>query len=141
MPDPIVFYGHAYCPQVHSVQAALDKLGVEYTYVDIRRDEPGRLRVREINAGNESVPTLVFPDGSTLTEPSIQSLRKKLDPTLIGQEPQVALNARRPKMAATVIGWLGFVVLLVGFALDLPWLMLIGAVLVAMWFGVKSRRV
>ncbi|MCJ7569326.1 MAG: hypothetical protein MUO58_17575 [Anaerolineales bacterium] len=42
--------------------------------VDIREDKAGRLRVKEINAGNESVPTLEFADGSTLTEPSQERL-------------------------------------------------------------------
>ena len=36
-------------------------------------------RVRAINNGNESVPTLVFPDGSTLTEPTVGELQSKLE--------------------------------------------------------------
>ena len=50
-----------------------------YDYVDIREDEAGRLRVKEINDGNESVPTLVFGDGSTLTEPSSAVLFSHLE--------------------------------------------------------------
>ncbi len=49
-----------------------------YAYIDIRRDAQARDRVREINNGYESVPTLVFPDGSTLTEPPAGQLRRKL---------------------------------------------------------------
>jgi mycoredoxin len=70
---PIV-YGHSFCPQVHTIRAILDQIGVPYTYIDIRKDDQSRLRVREINAGDESVPTLVFADGSTLTEPSDDAL-------------------------------------------------------------------
>jgi mycoredoxin len=60
------------------VRAALDELGVAYSYVDIHLVAYARLRVREINHGCESVPTLVFPDGSTLTEPSVPGLQQRL---------------------------------------------------------------
>jgi mycoredoxin len=78
-PESITVYGHAACPMVRPVLHALDAANVPYEYVDIRRDDgEGRVIVRNINNGNESVPTLVFPDGSTLTEPSLGTLSKKL---------------------------------------------------------------
>jgi mycoredoxin len=61
------------------VRSALDQAGIHYKYINIRQDEAGRVRVREINAGCESVPTLVFPDGTTLTEPSDYALQQKLE--------------------------------------------------------------
>jgi hypothetical protein len=51
---------------------------VAFEYVDILRDEDGRQRVLEINNGYASVPTVVFADGSTLTEPSPEQLKQKL---------------------------------------------------------------
>ncbi|MEJ2012665.1 MAG: glutaredoxin domain-containing protein [Anaerolineales bacterium] len=57
---------------------ALDRAGVKYEYVNIRQDEAARARVRAINAGCESVPTLVFPDGTSLTEPSKEELEQRL---------------------------------------------------------------
>lgn len=56
----------------------LDEAHVDYEYVDIYTDPAAREWVREVNRGYESVPTLVFPDGSTLTEPSRRQLRAKL---------------------------------------------------------------
>lgn len=82
MPDslePIILYGHATCPQVPAVRATLKGAGAPYRYVDIRQDEAGREHVRAINGGNESVPTLAFPDGSTLTEPGLGDLQRRLD--------------------------------------------------------------
>ncbi len=76
--DPIIFYGHATCPAVPTVRAALNGAGAPYRYVDIRQDDTGRQHVRAINNGHESVPTLVFPDGSTLTEPGPGDLQRKL---------------------------------------------------------------
>lgn len=52
---------------------------VPYTYVDIHRDAPAAALIRSLNQGNASVPTLVFPDGSTLTEPSATELKRKLE--------------------------------------------------------------
>jgi len=63
----------------------LDQAGIEYEYVDIRQDAYARERVQSINHGYESVPTLVFPDGSTLTEPSSRELRAKL--VALGNDP------------------------------------------------------
>jgi mycoredoxin len=56
----------------------LDEQAVAYDYVNIHQDLDARVKVREINRGYESVPTLVFPDGSTLTEPSLNTLRGSL---------------------------------------------------------------
>lgn len=74
----ITLYGHADCPLVPHARVLLERSGASFAYVDIRSNEAGRLYVRDMNHGNESVPTLVFPDGTVLTEPSSQTLRHKL---------------------------------------------------------------
>lgn len=51
---------------------------VEFEYVNIHADSQAAAHVRAINNGYESVPTLVFPDGATLTEPSTLQLKRKL---------------------------------------------------------------
>lgn len=57
----------------------LSQAKVAYDYVNIRQQPQAAAQVRAINNGNESVPTLVFPDGSTLTEPSAGELKCKLE--------------------------------------------------------------
>lgn len=79
MNQQIILYGHATCPDVPPAKAMLSQAKVPYTYVDIHRDAAAAALVRSINNGNESVPTLVFPDGSTLTEPSGNQLKRKLE--------------------------------------------------------------
>lgn len=79
MPDPIIFYGSSVCPMVPPVRQTLQRARVPFEYINISFDATSRHRVMEINHGNASVPTLVFPDGSTLTEPSDQELRGKLN--------------------------------------------------------------
>lgn len=79
MPDKLVVYGHEACPEVAPVRDLLDRAGVDYRYVSTTLDRNARRRVREINQGNASVPTLLFPDGSTLTEPPLARLQARLE--------------------------------------------------------------
>ncbi len=78
MSKQLLVYGRPGCPTVYPVRTFLKNAEIDYTYIDIRQDDEARERVRSINGGNESVPTIVFSDGSTLTEPSSAALRKKL---------------------------------------------------------------
>jgi len=79
LPDEIVVYGTPTCPQVGPVRALLGQTDAPFVYVNIAADRQARERVREINAGADSVPTLAFPDGTSLTEPSAGELRRKLE--------------------------------------------------------------
>ena len=76
--EKIILYGHPTCPMLPPVWAMLKRSRVDFDYINIHQDTAARQRVRTINDGQESVPTLVFPDGSTLTEPSAGVLRAKL---------------------------------------------------------------
>ncbi|WP_083470008.1 glutaredoxin domain-containing protein [Herpetosiphon geysericola] len=77
-PNPIRMYGHARCPAVPPVRGMLNRAGVPYVYINIHNDPAAAALVRQINHGNESVPTLIFPDESTLTEPTTRQLRERL---------------------------------------------------------------
>ncbi len=76
--DELIVYGRPNCPMVPPVLNLLETAKVPFSYVNISENWDARERVRAINDGNESVPTLVFRDGSTLTEPGVGSLRSKL---------------------------------------------------------------
>ena len=71
-------YGTPTCPMVPPVRGMLNRAQAPFDYVNIAEDAAGKGKVMAINDGNASVPTLVFPDGSTLTEPSTAVLRDKL---------------------------------------------------------------
>ncbi len=79
MTKVITVYGHPACPAVGPVKGLLSQAKVEFEYIDIHRDSAAAAHVRAINHGNESVPTLVFPDDSTLTEPTVGQLKAKLE--------------------------------------------------------------
>lgn len=75
----IILYGRPGCPMLPPVRGMLKRAKADYLYLDINQDPSARLKVQEINNGSESVPTLQFPDGSTLTEPAMSHLRAKLE--------------------------------------------------------------
>jgi mycoredoxin len=75
----ITLYGHPTCPAVGPVKGLLASAKVKFVYINIQQDSAAAARVRAINHGAESVPTLVFPDGSTLTEPTVGELKAKLE--------------------------------------------------------------
>lgn len=75
----ITFYGADWCGDCRRSKRLLDELGVEYTLIDTE-STPGAIeKVLEYNGGMQSIPVIVFPDGSHLTEPSDPTLRGKLE--------------------------------------------------------------
>ena len=77
--EPIIIYGTPTCPMVGPVKRMMSHADVPYEYINIHQDDDARQRVRDINQGNESVPTIIFPDDSSLTEPSAGELKSKLE--------------------------------------------------------------
>ena len=77
MQDEIVFYGTKWCFDCKRAKKFLDQRDIGYRYVDIDRDPEARAYVQEVNHGNRSVPTIVFPDGEILVEPSNAELAEK----------------------------------------------------------------
>lgn len=74
----IRFYATRWCGDCRRSKRVFEALGVAYTYVDIEQDEQAARLVKAVNHGMRSVPTIVFPDGSVLTEPSNGELEAKL---------------------------------------------------------------
>ena len=56
----------------------MDELNVAYTIIDVENDRAAADKVQEINGGAQSIPVIVFADGSHLTEPSDIALKAKL---------------------------------------------------------------
>lgn len=77
--DKIIMYSTSWCPDCHRAKYFLDQHGVDYINVDVESDEAGMLFVRQINGGRRVVPTIIFPDGTVLVEPSNSALAAKLD--------------------------------------------------------------
>ena len=74
----ILFYGAEWCGDCRRSKAFLDRHDVSYTYVDLEEHPALIEEVVRRNDGLQSIPTIVFPDGSHLTEPSDRELGAKL---------------------------------------------------------------
>lgn len=74
----IVIYGTSWCGGSRRARLLFDRNEVSYRWVDIDRDPAAAAFVEKANKGNRSVPTIVWPDGSMLVEPSETELLKKL---------------------------------------------------------------
>ena len=72
-------YGAEWCGDCRRSQRLLNELGVEYTYINIEEVPGAADKVVEINGGMQSIPVVMFSDGTHLTEPSDPDLRKKLE--------------------------------------------------------------
>ena len=74
----LTMYTTTWCGYCVRLKQQLDREGIDYTEVDIERDEAAAERVMQVNGGNRTVPTLVFPDGTALTNPSPTQVKEKL---------------------------------------------------------------
>lgn len=76
--DSIVLYGTTWCGGSRRCRLLLDRQGIPYKWIDIDQDEKAGKYLESLNGGHRSVPTLVWPDGSKLTEPTEAELAIKL---------------------------------------------------------------
>ncbi|MFH2103324.1 MAG: glutaredoxin domain-containing protein [Chloroflexota bacterium] len=74
----IILYGTTWCGATRRSRALLDRHKVPYAWIDIDKDEEAAGYVERLNNGYRSVPTIEWPDGSMLVEPSDHELEKKL---------------------------------------------------------------
>lgn len=77
MPDTIIVYATSWCGDCRRAKKFLDDHGIAYETVDIDQNADGEAFVKQVNHGNRSVPTIVFPDGSILVEPRTSQLAEK----------------------------------------------------------------
>jgi len=74
----IILYGTNWCGGSRRARLILDQHKIAYQWVDIDKDAQAAAWVEQANRGYRSVPTILFPDGSILVEPSNTELLQKL---------------------------------------------------------------
>ena len=77
-PSTIVMYSTTWCGDCKRAKKFLNKMKIDYIDVDIEKDEKGLAFMMQINDGARVVPTILFPDGEKLIEPSTAELRAKI---------------------------------------------------------------
>ena len=71
-------YGTTWCGDCQNAKTFLDANGVDYEWTNLEEEPQYVDYVKNLNNGQEIVPTIIFPDGSFLAEPSNEELKQKL---------------------------------------------------------------
>jgi mycoredoxin len=74
----VLMFSTTWCGYCKNLKSQLDKAGVAYTEVNIEEVDGTAELVASVNGGNQTVPTLIFPDGSTATNPSLADVQARL---------------------------------------------------------------
>lgn len=77
-PDVLTVYSTPWCGYCHRLMKQMDREGVAYEVVDIEQVPAAADYVMQVNGGNQTVPTVVFPDGSAMTNPSLADVKGRL---------------------------------------------------------------
>jgi mycoredoxin len=75
---PVTMYTTQWCGFCRRLKGQLARVGVEVAEVDIERDDAAAEFVMSVNGGNQTVPTLLFPDGSTMVNPTAAQVQARL---------------------------------------------------------------
>ena len=74
----ITMFSTTWCGYCRRLKSSLDREGIGYTEVNIEDDPASADYVMSVNGGNQTVPTVVFPDGSAATNPSLAVVKTRL---------------------------------------------------------------
>ena len=77
-PSQIVMYATEYCSDCRRAKTFFESNGIEYLRIGIEGDPEAVKFVVNLNNGFRSVPTIIFPDGDVLVEPSLEELKAKM---------------------------------------------------------------
>jgi mycoredoxin len=77
-PGTLTMYTTTWCGYCRRLKAQLDREGIAYELVDIERTPDAAEFVMSVNGGNQTVPTILFPDGTAATNPSIGEVKARL---------------------------------------------------------------
>ena len=78
MTGSVTMYTTPWCGYCHRLKGQMDREGIAYDVVDIEEHPESAQLVESVNGGNQTVPTLVYPDGSAQTNPSMMQVKEKL---------------------------------------------------------------
>ena len=82
MPDGyasmLTLYSTSWCGYCRRLKRQLDQEGIAYLDFDIESHPEAADFVMQVNDGDQTVPTVVFPDGSAATNPSLAEVKARL---------------------------------------------------------------
>lgn len=84
MSVPVTMYTTVWCGFCRRLKTQLAREGIEVAEIDIERDPGAAEYVMSVNGGNQTVPTVVLPDGTALTNPSARQVAERLRELTVG---------------------------------------------------------
>ncbi|CAM3251097.1 mycoredoxin [Nocardioides dubius] len=78
MTPAVTMYSTPWCGYCHRLKSQMDREGISYEVVDIEQVPDAAFIVEQVNNGNQTVPTLVYSDGTAQTNPSLAAVKEKL---------------------------------------------------------------
>jgi mycoredoxin len=78
MSGSVTMYCTPWCGYCMRLKGQMDREGIRYEVIDIERHPEAAEVVERVNDGHQTVPTVVFADGSAQTNPSIAQIKEKL---------------------------------------------------------------
>lgn len=74
----VTMYTTTWCGYCRRLKTQLDSAGIGYAEVDIEQQPDAAAFVEQVNGGNQTVPTVLFPDGTAATNPSLVQVKQRL---------------------------------------------------------------
>jgi mycoredoxin len=74
----LTMYTTNWCGYCIRLKTGLQRAGIDFAEVNIELDDDAAELVMRVNGGNRTVPTLVFPNGTALTNPSVSQVKAEL---------------------------------------------------------------
>ena len=74
----VTMFSTTWCGYCRVLKKALDREGIAYSEVDIEHHPDAAEFVIKVNNGNQTVPTVLFPDGTAATNPSVSEVKARL---------------------------------------------------------------
>jgi len=99
--------GHRWSPQTHQIKEFLGKNQVPYQSLDIEKDAETRSLLQSAHASEHQLPVVVFPDGSSLIQPTTFQVAEKVGFRMKAEQPfydLIVIGAGPAGLAAAVYG-------------------------------------
>ena len=77
-PGTVTMYSTTWCGYCSRLKSQMQREGIAFEVVDIEQQPEAAEIVERVNNGNQTVPTLVYSDGTAQTNPSLIQVKEKL---------------------------------------------------------------
>ena len=74
----VTMYSTSWCGFCRRLKLQMDQAGISYREIDIERDADAATFVEGVNGGNQTVPVIQYPDGTTATNPTLREVQSRL---------------------------------------------------------------